>query len=448
SPYLNNSLSSEDFSITTFSTDWSFELLSIQLEYRINDSAKSLQKIWNNFDLNPYSKELIGGKLSFDFTNWLNIYLGGQETVQGESNNQYFFGTQIGFHDKYYIGLEQRNGTIGESLSLYLTQTNTDDTNQSMSFNKSQENYSFDFNRTEQITPFNQLTFSNKISLNKDRMASSNNIISETYVNETWRWGVGYEDAYLEEEIRSAISRESANLWYRFIHNKLTIKGKAEWREDSQEKNIITEAFYFEKYIKWLSDFGLSLTGKASIGYADNPKTEKEHFEFVDGYFGIAYRPLNYSFINLIGKYVYLTDLYPENRELTFIENSEFKKHIFSFGFNLDLFSKIELNETFHLRNMKDKTGNRSWQESKTQLWINALSWKFYKDFKCNLEYRMLNQITFDNIKKGYLFELLFPIKNMIYFGLGYNFTSFDDDLANDDDYDVKGPFIRITGVY
>ncbi|OVE73597.1 hypothetical protein BVX93_01295, partial [bacterium B13(2017)] len=184
------------------------------------------------------------------------------------------------------------------------------------------------------------------------------------------------------------------------------------------------------------------------LGYAKNPETDYDKFDFTDVILGIAYRPVDYSFINVLGKYVYLTDLYPDSRDFNFIEESEFKKEVYSLGISIEILKSLELGETFSFRNMEEKVGLRNWQESKTYLWINALTWTFYREWKLKTEYRTLTQKTFDNEKSGYLIELLIPIKEIFYIGIGYNFTSFDDDLVNEDEYDVKDGYVRIVGVY
>jgi hypothetical protein len=51
-------------------------------------------------------------------------------------------------------------------------------------------------------------------------------------------------------------------------------------------------------------------------------------------------------------------------------------------------------------------------------------------------------------MKKGWLFEIDREIVKFVRLGVGYNFTDYNDDLSQPDNYDASGWFIRVNGKY
>lgn len=64
------------------------------------------------------------------------------------------------------------------------------------------------------------------------------------------------------------------------------------------------------------------------------------------------------------------------------------------------------------------------------------------------VEYRCMDNRDSEDNKTGWLVELDKELFKYAMLGVGYNFTKYDDDLSNDDDYDAKGWFVRILGKY
>ena len=63
------------------------------------------------------------------------------------------------------------------------------------------------------------------------------------------------------------------------------------------------------------------------------------------------------------------------------------------------------------------------------------------------VSYQWLNSDATDSLRQGALLSLGYYIGRNMQFSVGYNFTSFDDNLANDD-YDAGGWFFNLVGKY
>ncbi|OVE73448.1 hypothetical protein BVX93_01695 [bacterium B13(2017)] len=451
--YFEQDSDNEKLSITNLGGTWANEYLDIKLEYQYQDTNDILIREWNYFDVTPKAKELLGTKIGLQFGKWGNIYLGGQYTVNGLENDQLFLGGVFEVNNKYYLGFEERWGDIGEATTVNITKKETEKESNSLSFTQNRigiggSNFAIDFYRTYKESPLNELTFSSGIMVDDSGNRMTQTIRKSNYINEKLRWGIGYDNTSFEDNIvSSSVSREAANVWYWFKENEFKNKGKIEWREDLLMENIKSRVVYLEESIEF-NVYGFNFSGKGGVGYAEYPEENIDRFDFTNIFAGLSYRPVYYPELNILGKYVYLTDLYPESRVNAFIEDSEYKKTIYTFGFVWDLCRWIEIKESIAFRNLEEKVGARDFQESEVYLWINGLTINTWKDIKITAEYRKLENLTFKDSESGYLLEILFPIKKVLYIGVGYNFTSFDDDLINEDEYDVKGPYLRLVGVY
>ncbi|MBI4834642.1 MAG: hypothetical protein HY811_07490, partial [Planctomycetes bacterium] len=76
------------------------------------------------------------------------------------------------------------------------------------------------------------------------------------------------------------------------------------------------------------------------------------------------------------------------------------------------------------------------------------INYHIIKKIDAGVEYRMLKQELADDQKAGMLIEGMYKFNEYAYIGVGYNFTDFTDDLINDNDYTIKGPFIRFVGTF
>ena len=83
-----------------------------------------------------------------------------------------------------------------------------------------------------------------------------------------------------------------------------------------------------------------------------------------------------------------------------------------------------------------------------TQLLINRLDFTLWRDLEYGLEYRILHQNEADDMRSGWLNELLYPVGEHLRLGVGFNFTDFSDNEFSDNDYSVYGWFLRVQGSY
>ncbi|MBN2144869.1 MAG: hypothetical protein JW774_09625, partial [Candidatus Aureabacteria bacterium] len=269
-------------------------------------------------------------------------------------------------------------------------------------------------------------------------------------IGKRWSLGVGYETSRVDEkEVMNAVTRDAATFRYNFLEPEtVRLFGKVEYREDKDiEADTKTEHVYLENSLNYRMWEDLDLILKGALGYAKTKPEGVDQFDFKQASLGFAYRPKQDDRMNLLGKVTHTEDLPLENRS-DFLERSQQKKDVFSLDSVFDFTETIQLVGKIAYRSMSEKTGNRAWVDSETWLWVNGLNIKFFEKWRLGGEYRILDNTTFDDRKTGFLIQLGRVLSDSMILTAGYNFTSFDDNLCNRDEYDLTGFFIRIEGRY
>jgi tetratricopeptide (TPR) repeat protein len=140
-----------------------------------------------------------------------------------------------------------------------------------------------------------------------------------------------------------------------------------------------------------------TLFAKANLSQTKNTtldSTEAQYKEFVTG---VAYRPVNFDRLNLLGRYTYLEDNSPSG-QTDFKDIEKEKSHTLAGEAVYDLTNRWQL--------------------------VEKLAYK-----------------------QGALIEVARKVGEFVQVGLGYNFTNFNDDLTHLD-YTAQGSFIRLTGKF
>jgi hypothetical protein len=86
--------------------------------------------------------------------------------------------------------------------------------------------------------------------------------------------------------------------------------------------------------------------------------------------------------------------------------------------------------------------------ETNTSLSIQRLNFEIPWNLSLGTEYRRLYQKEADDVRSGFLGELMWNGFEHMGVGMGYNFTDFSSDLRFDSNYSESGWFLRLQGRY
>jgi hypothetical protein len=147
----------------------------------------------------------------------------------------------------------------------------------------------------------------------------------------------------------------------------------------------------------------------------------------------VAYRPVKNDRLSLLGKFSYLYDLSSLGQDSL----TEYDQR--SLIFSLEGIYRLDHNWEVAGKLAHRKGEARIARDSGP--WFNSTA-----DF-ASVEYRYLTVDQNDSDRHGWLVGVDRHVNENFRIGLGYNFTSFSDNLA-DLDYDHKGWFLNLTGTY
>lgn len=197
-----------------------------------------------------------------------------------------------------------------------------------------------------------------------------------------------------------------------------------------------------------LAKFNFSLSESSKGDYYDG--------DYKEGVLGLAYRPINNDRWNFLFKYRYY-ELLPSSGQIDSDGNvPEFQQrdHILSADSIWDFTQKWSLGLKYavdfsSLRNNRVQQG--PWFDVQKHLGIFRLEYHVLKEWDLMGEARALSlkQQGQNQLKSGALFGVyrILGSQDRLRLGVGYNFSSFTDDLT-DNDYRVQGVFINMIGVF
>ncbi len=175
---------------------------------------------------------------------------------------------------------------------------------------------------------------------------------------------------------------------------------------------------------------------------SDDPDVKSSNYLRAD--LGFAYRPVDNDRLNALLKYSYVNDDPSEKSE-----NYGQRSHVFSLDGMYDVNSWLSIGGKYGVRIGEAETEPSSglYKASSAHLAVIRADIKFQNDYDFLLEYRSLFSPSAQTREDGALFAVYRDITPNLQAGIGYNFTSFSDDLT-DFDRDNGGVFFNIVAKF
>ena len=254
-------------------------------------------------------------------------------------------------------------------------------------------------------------------------------------------------------ETGAETDRTAAGVQFGYGFDAVQFSSGVEFRNDDVQQpdlSILTrDTWLFRNNFKYQFTPSLRLLGK--LNHSESESTEGTFYsgEFTEAVFGTAYRPVNHDRFNAMAKYTYFYNL-PTTEQITLSGTaSEFiqRTHIASVDMSYDLKPRWTIGGKFAQRvaEVSLDRENPQFFDNGARLMILRADWEFKKNWEALLEARVLDMTDLDETRSGALLVVSRYLGERVKIGLGYNFTSFSDDLTNFD-FDHKGTFLNLTG--
>jgi uncharacterized repeat protein (TIGR01451 family) len=294
-------------------------------------------------------------------------------------------------------------------------------------------------------------TFSREYSESLTETSNSNIFGLSGDINDKWAFSANFERGKVQNHDGTRATRNVGGFGLGFVNKdqetgEIILKASSKFELRYDNGNEDKRQYLIYTGIEGKLNPNTTFFAKANLSQTKNTTTGRTDALYRELVFGTAYRPIDYDWLNLIGRYTYLEDDSPASQSsITGID--EEKAHVLAGEAVIDLNERWQLSEKFAYKTGKQKISGFDFTKTSTWLWANRLSYKFDKGWMLSGEYRLLNQKQADDRMHGALLELTKNLNKNFLIGIGYNFAKFDDDLAHQD-YRSQGPFIRITGKF
>ena len=189
-----------------------------------------------------------------------------------------------------------------------------------------------------------------------------------------------------------------------------------------------------------------SLLGRYNYSITRDLDLDEVEARFEEKSIGLAYRPVASDRLNLLSKYTELSDQAPDT--LDDVESQDTFTQVASIEWSFDITPRLEWVEKEALKTTEEKVGDRSPVKTSTTLAIHRLNYNFVSVWDLGVEYRLRTVDVADDKQTGWLAELMYGIGSNFRIGVGYNFTDFSDNEFSENDYSVRGTFLRFQGKY
>lgn len=448
------------------------QLLDIPIQNRINSI----------FSEEPF-RNGVGLKIARKVSEWLTPYARSQYTFSGKNNFQAGGGVEIRAGERTKIFFEEMIGRVGDATLLGISRQQDEKTTTYATLRS--RDLGFGEHRVStSIGSSHQLTERSRIYSEREYSTYSGNLpggVGPAFVGtsslpgiwssdiygyedkwgEGWDFGARFERRHLDaDDFRNLSDTALANLARANTFNTLALSmgytDPEKWKsDDSFEIRIDSDAPEARQWLtqntaEWRVNRDLSFLGRANFGTSRFVEPGDLTGRFLEFGTGLAYRPVESDRINWLARYTFLSedasDAQFSGTDSGTVAVDE-RSHIFSVEGAMELNRYLQGVEkwAYRLGRFRNTTGD--WTGIDTLLWINRFNYHVTRKWDVGLEYRMLFQLNdVHSLRHGPLVEIDREVYDYVRFGIGYNFTDFDDNLHTSSNFRRNGLFIRLTG--
>ena len=229
-----------------------------------------------------------------------------------------------------------------------------------------------------------------------------------------------------------------------FDRNGIKISTRNEWRR--QRGNSVLQQFVTFNYGEVKLRSGFTFIGEYRMSKSEDRLQPDQSIDFEEVSIGFAIRPMDHDRWNVLFKLSSLdSEATPAQIDTRYDDSTA---DLIATDWSVQLHPYIEWvgKQAFKrkLTNLDDLLDI----ETNTSLSIQRFNFSIPWDLSIGAEYRRLYQKEADDVRSGFLGELMWNRFEHVGLGLGYNFTDFSSDLRFNSDYSEYGWFLRIQGKY
>lgn len=268
---------------------------------------------------------------------------------------------------------------------------------------------------------------------------------------ESLNFGGSYTQGRITDPTNGDLTRDAISLSASYDKDELSARARFEYRQDQElasSGRTDTDTIVVSTDAQWkIDDSRRLLFGLTSS------RTQADTDSFIGGTyteasFGYAYRPTTGGRSNILASYRYLNDTYGQTIDGVAGSGPVQESHIVNLEGNYALNTEWTLGGKLGYRgSLSAPEKGEVMVQNDALLAVANARYHLLKDWDVLLEARHFEAIDADFSETGGLAAAYKQVGKNLTVGLGYNFTTFSDDLA-DLTYDDEGLFLNIVAAY
>ncbi|MBT0958704.1 hypothetical protein IV417_15045 [Alphaproteobacteria bacterium KMM 3653] len=260
-----------------------------------------------------------------------------------------------------------------------------------------------------------------------------------------------YEVGLIRDSINGDFDRNALSFGVRYEDDKLTARGRIEARK---ERGVISSIGRDADTFLITADARYKISEEARLVFSlDASKTETDQSSVLDGELidltlGYAYRPVLDDRLNVLVRYRFLYDDYGQQIDGSDTAGPVQTSHVFSLDAEYDLSKTWTIGGKLGARLSESAPSSEiEKQQNDAYLAVASARYHLVHNWDILLEARALHAVQAELTQYGALAAVYRHVGNNVKLGVGYNFTSFSDDLT-DLVQDDKGLFLNVIAKF
>ncbi len=413
----------------------------------------------------------VGARLAYAVDEDTSVYIFGQATVSKKGdrlrNDRIGVGAETNLTERLAVGAEISYGTTGVGGEARMTYKRDADTDYYLGYRLDPDRGSYPHTSTTLIGTDNGVLIAGAnirindwatafTEANADMFGKSRKL-SQTYgltftPDDMWSASLGMAFGTVKDPAASDFDRKAftARLGYNTDEVKVSLNGEVRLEDSADNLRDRTT---------WLAQADASVKTSDNwrmLAHLDAVISESDQSDILDGRYieasiGAAFRPIDNDRLNLLFKYTYLYDL-PGAQQVNTDGNilgPAQRSHILSVDATYDLNEWLTLGAKYGYRTGAVSTTRSldDFESSSAHLGIVRADVALVKNWDLLLEGRVLHGVEAKQTQYGFLAAAYRHIGENLKVGVGYNFGSFSDNIA-DLTHDDGGVFLNVVGKF
>ncbi len=431
---------------------------------------------WTRFD-EPSRKHYngdsvdVGARLTYKVDEDTSVYVFGQATVakKGDrlANNRIGAGVETQLTERLSVGGEVSYGTTGVGAAITLNYEKDADTSYYAGYKLDPDRDLLQESATSLIgTDNGVLTAGANVRLNEwttaftesnadffGRSRKLSQIYGLTFTpDEVWSVSLGMAIGTISDPYSSDFDRQAftARLGYATDVVKISLNGEVRFEDSADDtRDRTTWLFQADGSVKTSDNW--RLIGHLDALFSNSDQSDILDGEYLEASIGAAYRPVDNDRLNLLFRYTYLYDL-PGAQQVNADGNilgPAQKSHILSVDASYDINEWLTIGGKYGYRSgyVSATRDPALFAASSAHLGIIRADVAVINNWDILVEGRVLHAVEAEQTEFGFLAAVYRHFGDNMKVGVGYNFGTFSDDLA-DLTYDDGGVFLNVIGKF